>query len=336
MHCSYRLTISIFVAAVVFGWGAVGDAQHPLRQFLWGDSYNCGQSCSQDATETKADAGEAATETAHPLAGDRSADGVTWHADYLKAIAIARQQNRMLLVYFCDACGQGPCNRFKAETLDDPQVRRKLRDYVCVQVSLETKVTIEGQEITLLEHPAFAEMLGRSGIAIVDYQSKDPDLCGSVVSTFPITESLWYTPEQMAVILDLPPGTLTQRTLIYAVRIHPEKPASTDGQPSRDLLEEAQSHSQYQAAIERQGHHYWASRFVRIVARLPGGLTAREVCAESWPGQRLVDAAIECVRCWRLSDGHWSAVQAPNQGFGYDMRCGNNGVWYATGIFGTR
>jgi hypothetical protein len=179
-------------------------------------------------------------------------------------------------------------------------------------------------------------MLGRPGIAIIDYRSTDADLNGSVVSTFPITESLGYTPEQMAVILDLPPGTLTQRTLIYAVRIHPEKPASTDGQPSADLLQEARSHSEYQAAIQRQGHHFWASRFARIVARLPGGLTAREVCAESWPGQRLVDAAIECVRCWRLSSGHWSAVQAPNQGFGYDMHCGNNGVWYATGIFGLR
>jgi len=101
-------------------------------------------------------------------------------------------------------------------------------------------------------------------------------------------------------------------------------------------LEEAQSHSQYQADIRRQGHHYWESRFHRIVARLPGGLGAREVCAESWPGENLVEAAIECVRCWRLSDGHWSAVRAPNRCFGYDMKRGSNGVWYATGIFGTR
>ena len=247
----------------------------------------------------------------NPSAGDRTTDALTWHADYMEAVRIARQQNKMLLVYFCDPCGCGPCNRFKAQTLDDPQVRRKLRDYVRVQVPVEAKVTVDGQAVKLLEHAAFEEMLGRPGIAIVDYRSADPDLRGSVVSTFPITETLWYTPEKMAVILDLPPGTLTQRTLIYAVRVHPEKPASTDGEPSRDLLEEAQNHSQYQAAIERQGHHYWASRFVRIVARLPGGLTAREVCAESWPGQRLVDAAIECVRCWRLSDGHWSRRAVP-------------------------
>jgi len=206
---------------------------------------------------------------------------------------------------------------------------------VCVQLPRDAKITVGGEPVILLEHTAFYEMLGRPGIAIVDFRSADANLRGTVVSTFPITEKLWYSPERMAVILDLPPGTLTQRTLIYAVRIHPEKPASTDGEPLPDLLEEAQGHSQYQAGIRRQGHHFWESRFRRIVARLPGGLSAREVCAESWPGENLVEAAVECVRCWRLSDGHWSAVRASHRFFGYDMKRGGNGVWYATGIFGT-
>ena len=34
----------------------------------------------------------------------------------------------------------------------------------------------------------------------------------------------------MKVLFDLPAGTLTQRTLIYAVRISPKHPASTRGQ----------------------------------------------------------------------------------------------------------
>ncbi|MGA2258524.1 MAG: hypothetical protein ABSG53_27995, partial [Thermoguttaceae bacterium] len=129
-----------------------------------------------------------------------------------------------------------------------------------------------------------------------------------------------------------PPGTLTQRTLIYAVRIHPEKPASALGRPDERLLAEAESHSQYQAGIRLQGHHGWGSRFPRIAAML--GCSPREVCAESWPGQNLLESAIECVHCWRQSSGHWSAVQARNRAFGYDMKLGANGVWYATGIFG--
>jgi hypothetical protein len=239
----------------------------------------------------------------------------------------------MLLVYFCNARDEGLCSRFKAETLDDPHVRQKLRDYVCVQLPLDAKITVQGKEVVLLEHEAFREMLGRTGVAIVDYRTSDPDLRGTVVSTFPLTEQLWYTPERMAVILDLPPGTLTQRTLIYAVRTHPEQPASTDGKPHAALVEEAQSHSQYQAGIRRQGHHFWNVRFHRINARLPDGLSSKEVCAESWPGQNLLEGAIECVRCWRLSSGHWSAVASPHRFFGYDMKLGSNGVWYATGIF---
>jgi hypothetical protein len=259
-----------------------------------------------------------------------------WNANYAKAMSMAEQQGKMLLVYFCDACGDQACNRFKTETLDDAQVQKKLQAYVCVQVPLDAKITVGGKPVTLLEHPSFSEMLGKPGVAIVDFRHHDPKLYGAVVSQFPITETLWYTREQMAVILDLPPGTLTQRTLIYAVRVHPEKPASTDSAPNDDLLEEAQSHSQYQADIRLQGHHSWDSRFQRIIARLPDGETAREVCAESWPGENLVEAAIECVRCWRMSSGHWGAVSASNRCFGYDMKRGGNGIWYATGIFGLR
>ena len=262
---------------------------------------------------------------------------VVWQPDYAKAMNLAEQQGKMLLIYFCDCGGNEACTRFKQETLDDPLVCRKLQNYVCVILPLDAKITSGGKEITLLENIAFQEMLGKPGIAIVDFrQPQDKNLYGIVVSTFPITGKLWYTPERMAVILDLPPGTLTQRTLIYAVRIHPDKPASANGELSSDLLGEAQSHSQHQANIRLQGHHQWGSRFQRIVSRLPGGLTAREVCAESWPGENLVEAAVECVRCWRLSDGHWSAVRAQNQSFGYDMKRGANGVWYATGIFGLR
>jgi hypothetical protein len=145
-----------------------------------------------------------------------------------------------------------------------------------------------------------------------------------------------YTPEQLEVIANLPPGTPTQRALIYAIRIHPDAPASTNGTFDPMLAKEAESHSLHQARIQRQGHHNWDARFRRINAVLPAGLVACEVCAESWPGESLVEAAIECVRSWRTSSGHWRAVRTACPVYGYDMKRGSNGVWYATGIFGQK
>lgn len=260
----------------------------------------------------------------------------SWETDYVEASRMAREQSRMLFVYFCDSGENSRCNCFKAETLDSASVREKLQEYVCLRLPTDAKITVGDEQVSVLEHAAFAEMLGRPGIAIIDYTDNKAKYYGYVVSTFPITGRLWYTAEQMATILDLPPGTLTQRTLVYAVRTHPDRPASTDGQVDENLTEEASIHSRHQADIKVQGHHNWGSRFHRINAKLPRGLTAIEVCAESWPGENLVEAAIECVRCWRFSSGHWSAVRASHRVYGYDMKRGRNGVWYATGIFGRR
>jgi len=273
---------------------------------------------------------------AAPAAREASRDEaveIRWHTDYGQALNEARGEGKMLLLHFYD-----PSDRlsegFEADTLKDPMIVSKLQDYVCAELPLDTKITIDGNESTLLEHNVFREMLGRPGVAILDFADREAPYHGCVVSTFPLTEELSYPAERMAVILDLPPGTLTQRTLIYAVRIHPDRPSSTEGRIDANLVQEAESHSRYQARIHLQGHHHWSTRFHRINAKLPAGLTACEVAAESWPGERLVEAAIECVRCWRFSAGHWSAVSAYHDFYGYDMKRGSNGIWYATGIFG--
>ena len=247
---------------------------------------------------------------------------------------LAKAEKKMLLLCFHDTGKDCVCDRFQAQTLANQAICRRLQDYVCVRLPLDAKIKVKGKETVLLRHPTFSEMLGRPGVAILDFAHTDAPYYGCVVSTFPLIGKRWYTPEQVSVILDLPPGTLTQRTLIYVVRTHPEKPASTKGQLDPNLAKEAESHSQYQARIRLQGHHNWGMRFQRINARLPGGQPAREVCAESWPGKRLVEAAIDCVACWRSSSGHWSAVRSAHGYYGYDMKLGSNGIWYATGIFG--
>jgi hypothetical protein len=245
----------------------------------------------------------------------------------------AEQQQRLLLIYFYDLQNSAERARFETESLAAAAVREKLARDVCLRLPLEATIPLGGRPVRLLDHPAFAEMLGRPGVAIVDLAHRDAPYYGAVVSTFPFRQEHVYSADRLATILDLPAGTLTQRTLIYAVRVHPEQPASTQGQLDGYLLQEAEGHAQYQASIRVQGHQGFDARFQRIVAHVPGSVTAGEVCAESWPGDRLVDAAIECVRCWRLSPGHWNAVRSFHPWYGYDMKVGSNGIWYATGIF---
>ncbi len=259
-----------------------------------------------------------------------------WMSDYALAMAKAETEERMLLIYFENPDGSGGCAQFEAETLSQAKVCEGLKSYVCLKLACGAGVNIEGAETVLLRHRSFQEMVGLPGIAMVDFTDSEDSYYGQVVSTFPFLGGKAYEPFQMDVILNLPPGELTQRTLIYAVRTHPDAPRSTSGELDLYLVSEAESHSVHQARIRLQGHHSWESRFHKINRRLPGGLLASEVCAESWPGQNLLEAAIDCVHCWRQSSGHWRSVKAAHPVFGYDIRRGSNGIWYATGIFGKR
>lgn len=256
-----------------------------------------------------------------------------WHSDYSAAYDDAKQQGKLLLIYFQDTTENPERERFETETLTDPEVLEKLERYVLARILIDAKIGIDGDSIRLLDHASFTEMLGAPGVAIVDLEHKETDYYGYVVSTFPFEDGKYYVASDVLTILDLPPGTLTQRTMIYAVRTHPEAPQSTEGEFNSVLAEEAEQHSQHQSRIHLQGHHDWETRFHRINGRIGGGTSSQEVVAESWGGQHLVEAAVECVRCWRLSPGHWGAVRRRHRMFGYDIKRGSNGIWYATGIF---
>jgi hypothetical protein len=256
--------------------------------------------------------------------------------DYRKAMQEAVEDRKMLFIYFCEPVQNAARAAFERLTWADEEIQEKLKRYVVVKLPRDATITIDGETISLLRHAAFAEMLGRPGVAIVDLVHMRSEYYGHVVSTFPFTPGKYYRKEALSIILDLPPGTLTQRTMIYAVRIHPEAPASTQGQFHAVLADEAKMSADHQASILVQGHHSWDARFQRINAKLANGLMAQEVVAESWPNEGLVEACVDCVHSWRQSPGHWGAVRSRHPIFGYDIKRGRNGIWYATGIFGLR
>jgi hypothetical protein len=260
-----------------------------------------------------------------------------WLSDYSEAIGQAKRDQKMLLVHFCKP-GDPNCQAIE-QTLARPELRGNLQRYVLARVGTDSTISQQGRPIRLLDHPSFSDLRRGPGLAVIDLAHKQRSYYGAVVSAVPTTSGRYYRfrPEHVPAVLDLPPGTLTQRTMVFAVRTHHERPASTNGQADPDLVDEATSHSRHQAAIRVQGHHGWGSRFQRIIGRLTGRgrYQARpvEVVAESWPHQDLNDACADCVQSWRQSSGHWGSVKAHQASYGYDIRRGDNGIWYATGIF---
>jgi hypothetical protein len=266
---------------------------------------------------------------------DNSNDGrLTWHTDYAAAYSQAKRERRMLLVNFMadrDSAAQRELDR--AVEADLP-LKRRLRSMVLVQVPNDYQSEAANYRGRLIDHSAFYHLGRAPGVAIIDLAHADTVHYGTVVTALPFASSKYYRwrNSHLLVALGLPPGTITQRTMIWAVRIHPEAPASTTGDQHRALSEAAARHSAYQARIGVQGHHRWESRFHEVRAGANAG-EASEVVAESWPGQNLIDSCIDCVASWRHSAGHWRAVRGRHRLFGYDIRRGRNGIWYGTGIF---
>jgi hypothetical protein len=265
---------------------------------------------------------------------------LTWHEDYYTAVKRATADKKQLLILFVDGEEADNPSSLEPCSLTDPEIVEMLGKFTLARLpigfEIDGKEKEDGsfEQVRLIDDPSFAEIQGRVGVAILDFENEAAPYYRFVVSTFPILKNSPYSKKQFRLMLELPPGSLTQRTLVWAVRNHPECPKSTNGFVSRFLFGQARSHADYQARIRVQGHQNWESRFHRIVARLPGGLSSSEVCAESWPGEGLVVAAIECVRCWKFSSGHWSKVRKFHPLYGYDMKRGKNGIWYATGVFG--
>jgi hypothetical protein len=264
--------------------------------------------------------------------GRAAAATVVWGDSYRTAYRQAEEAGRQLLVWF-EPAGDGNAEPWAGDLWGDPEVQRRMDRFVPLRVTTASVIEEQGNRLVLSKHPAFSELAGGAGLAIVDLADSHGPHFGHVVSVFPFAAGRRVPKDELIALLDLPPGSLTQRTLIFAVRTHPESPRSTSGELLPLLSREAEKHSRYQASIMNQGHHHWEQRFYQLNDELSGGLIAQEVCAESWPGQSLWDAARDCVRSWRHSPGHWQAVHSAHPVYGYDMKRGRNGIWYATGIF---
>jgi hypothetical protein len=260
--------------------------------------------------------------------------GLDWYTDYSTARCEARRDKKMLVVHFLPDANTTAQRELERWISRSSAIREQLGGYVLLRLPLDATTNGRRRGDCVLDEPTFEHLGRRPGIAILDFQHTDEPYYRTMVTALPFTDGKYYRWQNshLAVALDLPPGTITQRTMVWAVRTHPESPASTTGDQHAALANAAAEQSAYQASIGLQGHHHWETRFHEVRAAV-GSNEAREVVAESWPDQDLIDSCIDCVLSWRHSSGHWDAIASRHRLFGYDIRRGSNGIWYGTGIF---
>jgi hypothetical protein len=269
-------------------------------------------------------------------AGERPSNvtvgGLEWRTEYNAAYRAAKQHKRMLLINFVPTADDA-VQQSADEYMDQKNMVDRLERVERLRAPVDAEITVNGQRQKLLSFPAFAELNNGPGYVLLDLRHAGAAYYGCPVSVLPYASGKYYQwrNSHLHVMLDLPPGTLTQRSMIFAVRIHPEGPASTHGMLHPTLASGAASHSNYQASLGVQGHHHFESRYHQLSGAAGGSVS--EVVAESWPDQNLLDSCIDCVDSWRHSPGHWRGVAGRHRAFGFDIRRGRNGIWYGTGIF---
>lgn len=261
------------------------------------------------------------------------AGGLTWHTDYYTAYREADERDRMLVVYLTSPSTTASQEAVEQYLNARPSMREKLGEMTLLRADLDTTIDVDGKPRRLADFAALSELRGGAGFAIVDLKHEGAPYYGHAVTALPFAGGKYYhwSPQGLATALDLPAGTLTQRSLVWAVRMHPEAPQSTGGRFHGALASGANEHASYQARVRHQGHQNFGSRFQRLSGA--AGSSVTEVCAESWPGQTLMDSVVDCVASWRHSAGHWRGVSRPHRAYAYDIQRGGNGIWYATGLF---
>jgi hypothetical protein len=254
---------------------------------------------------------------------------VVWHDDFLQASTAAKEQRKDLFVHFrADASLDA--------ALDGPTVRQRLANFVCVRLPMD--YVYKGER--MISRWCFSDMMGRPGVCVVSRHDESLPTHDTVISAHPQAGSRYrWAPglgaHELCVILDLPAhATLSQRSMVYAVSVHPERPRSVLGFAHPGFLGHAARHSARQASLRSQHHANLMAAIGQIQGQtgeyLRGG---SEIVAESWGGEGLMEACYSCVDAWRHSAGHWGSLSRQRRYYGYDIAQGPNGVWYATGIF---
>ena len=162
---------------------------------------------------------------------------------------------------------------------------------------------------------SFAELAGGPGFVLIDLRNKDEQYYGHAVSVLPYASGKYYhwRPDYLCVILEHAGGHADAADDDLG---RADSPRGGRRAPTACTTRRWPTGR----CSRRRTRRASASRGTRISSRgsttlsAAAGGSVSEVCAESWPGQNMIDSCIDCVDSWRHSSGHWQGVSRPAPG----------------------
>lgn len=272
---------------------------------------------------------------AKPAPAVRLIGELPWHIDYSAAYRQANTEHKQLLLFFRNEKDLLTAGQLEQNVLSRPELKEPLSKFVRVVLFTNTTAPVDknakpdSKPVKLLDYTCFSHMQGQPGLAIVDLLDKNDFLFGKCISAHPFTSNTLNSVGSVKILLELPRGTITQRTLTYVLRTHPEQPASVWGQGHPYLFDQCRHASQLMVNYGSVGHHDWGTRSAQVGGQF--GSSPMEV-ASMGSGNTLFEVAHSAVNLWRGSGVHWGMMITPGRHFGYDMVQSPNGTWFANGL----
>lgn len=272
----------------------------------------------------------AVTPTPKKSVGERE-----WHQDYLAAYQQAIQDKRMLVMLFRD--GSNPdSSESRTSGFGAEELQPLLDNYV--RVSLPISAIAPGGSATapstrLIEHRSFRHLRGQAGIAIVDLTDAQGPNYGRVVSALPLPADGRYSPEVLSNLLQLPTGSVGQRSVVLAVRTGVSGENFTSGEPNSQLAQLANRNARLMAQADQAGSYEQAERVTAIRESFGDGINIGELLFATEGTASVQEAAIQAVTKWMQSPEDRRVLTQPSFAYGIELfQSPNSQRWFATCI----
>lgn len=264
---------------------------------------------------------------------------LVWHQNYLDAYTEAAQQKRYLLMFFQEASVDSD-SAVSTESVFAPGMRPMLEQFIRVELPLDATVPstdadfIEEQGDTsdlLLNHRSFRHLGVQPGLAIVDLTDPASSDHARVVSAVPLPKEGAFGDLDLKLVLELPKGSISQRTLLYMIRRAVPDSSMSMREFSPVLIELAHRNCRYMAHAERLGSFDESFREAQVIRSFGPDSDLKQLLFATESKATIHDAAIQAVESWLQVSDSFDVLKKPAKAMGMDMfQADESGRWYVT------